>query len=375
MRARKAKGSIVYNKSRATWNYLFFEAGIRKSRRLGTLAELPTKQDAERKAEVIKREIRLIDRRSVPTVKQMVEGYRAERMPKRWDTRRSYESWLTNHILPRWGDNLIIELKARPVEQWITSLDLAPRSKGSIRALIHAIWDYAMWSESIPVQANPAKLVEIENVSKRQTKAKSLTMAEFQAFVRRLDEPFRTIAYVSVCFGLRISECLALKWEDINWSGSLSIRRSIVRQMVGDPKTSESAKPMPVDPQMLDVLRDWKGRTEFSGDSDWVFASPGALGRLPWSADSVNDAYQKASTLAGIGHVSTHSMRHTYRSWLQAVETPVAIQQKLMRHADIRTTMNTYGEIVTDDMAKAHAKVVRQALGTDFRVISQSASC
>jgi integrase len=55
-------------------------------------------------------------------------------------------------------------------------------------------------------------------------------------------------------------------------------------------------------------------------------------------------------------------MRHTYRSWLDAVGTTIAVQQKLMRHADIRTTMNTYGDVVTDQEAVAHKKVVEMAL-------------
>jgi hypothetical protein len=33
-----------------------------------------------------------------------------------------------------------------------------------------------------------------------------------------------------------------------------------------------------------------------------------------------------------------------------------------MRHADIRTTMNTYGDAVTADMAEAHGKIVGLAL-------------
>jgi len=44
------------------------------------------------------------------------------------------------------------------------------------------------------------------------------------------------------------------------------------------------------------------------------------------------------------------------------VGTPVAVQQKLMRHADIRTTMNIYGDVVTDEMQQAHSKVVGLAL-------------
>ena len=56
------------------------------------------------------------------------------------------------------------------------------------------------------------------------------------------------------------------------------------------------------------------------------------------------------------------SLRHTYRSWLDSVGTPVGVQQRLMRHADIRTTMNIYGDAVTEDMRSAHEKIVRLAM-------------
>jgi integrase len=72
--------------------------------------------------------------------------------------------------------------------------------------------------------------------------------------------------------------------------------------------------------------------------------------------------YQKAADKAGIGKVGTHSLRHTYRSWLDSVGTPIGVQQKLMRHSDIRTTMNVYGDAATDDMRSAHEKVVRLAM-------------
>jgi integrase len=72
--------------------------------------------------------------------------------------------------------------------------------------------------------------------------------------------------------------------------------------------------------------------------------------------------YQKAGAKAGIGGLGTHSLRHTYRSWLDAVGTPIAVQQKLMRHSDIRTTMNVYGDVVTDEMAHAASKVAGLAL-------------
>ena len=63
----------------------------------------------------------------------------------------------------------------------------------------------------------------------------------------------------------------------------------------------------------------------------------------------------------GIGHIGSHSFRHTHRSWLDAVETPIAVQQKMMRHTDIRTTMNIYGDVVTDEMSTAGIKVAQLA--------------
>jgi len=60
----------------------------------------------------------------------------------------------------------------------------------------------------------------------------------------------------------------------------------------------------------------------------------------------------------------------SYRSWLDAVGTTVAVQQKLMRHADIRTIMNIYGDVVTDEMAEAGSKVARLALNGTCMALS-----
>jgi len=73
----------------------------------------------------------------------------------------------------------------------------------------------------------------------------------------------------------------------------------------------------------------------------------------PWYWFCFNDAAIKA----GVGALGTHTLRHTYRSWMDSVGTPIAVQQKLMRHSDIRTTMNVYGDVVDDRMKEAHSKV------------------
>lgn len=118
--------------------------------------------------------------------------------------------------------------------------------------------------------------------------------------------------------------------------------------------------PLPV--KILNVLRTWRQQKQFAADEDWIFARPLKLGRLPYSYTGVWRELQRAAGNAGIGHLGTHSFRHAYRSWLDAVGTSIAVQQKLMRHADIRTTMNIYGAVVTDGMDMAGSKVAALAL-------------
>jgi integrase len=250
------------------------------------------------------------------------------------------------------------------VELWLESLPLAPKSKVHIRGTLSILWDFAMWRGDVPTQRNPMNLVTIKGATKRKRKPRSLTVAQFQQFVSYLEEPFRTMALLCVSFGLRISEALALKWGDVDWLNSrLKVERGIVCQIVDDVKTPESQQDLHVAPEILDVLKLWKQTTQFSANEDWIFASPVQIGRLPWSYDQVWRVYQKAAKKAGLGGLGTHVLRHTYRSWLDAVGTPIAVQQKLMRHTDIRTTMNVYGDVVTDEMQQAHAKVVGMALG------------
>ena len=367
MRQRNRSGSVVLDKRIKTWNFFFWENGKRRSKKIGTMSQFPTKASAWRAAkplrDAVENQTQVNPRLTPPSISTLVEQYRREKMPQRYSTRRSYDAWLRNHVIPKWGQCEITDVQARPAELWLESLELTPRSRAAVRGLLRILWDFAMWRGDVPTQRNPMELVTIRGASKRTSKPRSLTVEEFQRFIVHLGEPFHTIALVCVCFGLRISEALALKWGDVDWlNRKLSVERGIVRQHVDDVKTETSHKAITISQTMLEALKTWKQTTQFSAQRDWIFASPAQLGHLPWAADSVNDAYNKAASAAGIGHVSTHSMRHTYRSWLDAVGTPIAVQQKLMRHADIRTTMNTYGDVVTDEMASAASKVAGLAL-------------
>ena len=363
--ARHKTGSVVFDKRRKTWNFLWWKDGKRRSKAIGTVRQYPSKASAWTAAKALQDSLEKPGKvgSKTPTVKTLVEQYRVEKMPRRVMTRQGYNTWLDGYIIPTWGDRTIQELEARPVDLWLQSLALAPKSKVHIRGLVRVLWDFAMWRGDVPVQRNPMELVDIKGATKRTRQPRSLTVEEFQQLVEQLEEPFRTIAVVCLCFGLRISECLALKWSDVDWLNcTLRVERGIVHQVVDDVKTPESQRSMHIENEMLDVLKRWREASQFSGSEDWMFASPVQIGRLPFSYAGIWRALRRAAVRAGTGHLSSHAFRHTYRSWLDSVGTPVGVQQRLMRHADIRTTMNVYGAAVTADMRQAQERVVRLAL-------------
>lgn len=363
-RARHKQGSVVFDDRRKVWNYLYCDNGVRRTKTVGSLSAFRTKAAAWRAVESIRQTLmKPVPTSSVPTVKELSQRYISEKLPLRSETARVYCSWLNNHVLPQWGDALITDIQPRPVELWLRQLRLSPKSKSHVRNMLRLLMDFAMWSRAIEISRNPIDLVVVKGATYRTRKPRSLTVEEFQKLKAELKEPFYIMALISVCLGLRVSEVLALRWRDVDWLNSrLNIERGIVRQIVDDVKTESSRKSLSIDKELIEVLQLWKQNTQFGLDDDWVFASPLKWGRLPYSYTGFWRELQRAAKLAGLGHLGTHAFRHTFRSWLDAVGTPIAVQQKLMRHSDIRTTMNIYGDVVTDQMGQAHSKVVDLAL-------------
>ena len=63
----------------------------------------------------------------------------------------------------------------------------------------------------------------------------------------------------------------------------------------------------------------------------------------------------------GVPRLGWHTFRHTFRSWLDSVGTAVGVQQKMMRHADVATTMNVYGKAMMQSKLEAHRKLLEYA--------------
>jgi integrase len=227
------------------------------------------------------------------------------------------------------------------------------------------IFNCAMRWGFIELGTNPVRLVRVKGVSRRQKEPRILNPGEIQALIANLQDPCRTAVIVALGTGLRCSELFALKWEDIHWEElSLSVRRAIVDGVVGDVKTKYSESRLPLDPALAETLFNWKRKSLFGKDSDWLFASAHKAGELPLRSDRMLAKQVKpAAAAAQIGtEIGWHTFRHTYSSMLRQTGVDVKVQQELLRHADAGTTLNLYTQAVSEQKRSAHSGVVRMVL-------------
>ena len=169
---------------------------------------------------------------------------------------------------------------------------------------------------------------------------------------------------LAACLGLRTSEILGLCWGDFDWLRSeVSIQRGVVEGYTDDTKTLASKRKLPLDAAVLSALENWKLQTQFPADSNYVFASPVMLGSKPLNSNSAQrDKLRPAAIRAGLSPLGWHSLRHSYRTWLDEVGAPVSVQKELMRHSTIAMTMDGYGRGVASANRDANSRLVGKLL-------------
>ncbi|MGA7155307.1 MAG: site-specific integrase [Acidobacteriaceae bacterium] len=308
----------------------------------------------------------------------------------------------------KWGATRVTRMKPLQVQEWLKKMDVAPKTKGHIKAIMHRLYEKAMLWEMVEWQRNPMQLVEVKGISKRKKKPIVLTVEQYYQILALITEPYRTMVVVAQCTGLRAEEVLALEWQDIDFENlSVKVVRAVTHGRVKDVKTEYSEDELPLDPDFASILLNWKLQSERKAQNEGkthpgglklLFPSP-STGRQFHAAPIQQDyirpagwclvACPKCGAAPGVWCVSDgltpngkrlpihkerreaagkykgvgwHTFRHTYRSWLDDTGAPVGVQQKLMRHAQVSTTMNIYGNALMDAKREANSKVVRKAL-------------
>lgn len=347
---------------------------------LGDNKSLPTETAARRKAAEMAPTIN--DEIVACTFGQLAAKYRTEALPEREHVASAYKSNL-KHLEKRWATvTLTAMLKDLVViEDWISNLKTARRkdgpleplskkSKQHIKALLHRMINMAMKWGYLPISENPIGLVEITCVGPQPKKRRKVPLApkQYHTLVEdgELPQMVRVMIMLAYTLGMRVSEILALRWEDIDFHElTLNVERSSVGKRVYATKTEASNAGMPMHAYVAGVLMTWK--EQCSGPdgallTSWCFESP-ITGR-PYHRDSLQKDYLvEAGKRHKIENLGWHSFRHSNRATMRSLGIEGETQMLMMRHSDLSTTMS-YG-VDGDNMdvkRPAHDKVVEAIL-------------
>jgi len=128
---------------------------------------------------------------------------------------------VNDFLLPRWGKRIPVGLKPLEVEEWLkalhTELEFSNPTCAKVRAVMACVYKHAQRHGLIPrtEDANPMKLVRCKTTSDYEP----IILTPQQAFALVSSFPLleRTLTLLAAATGLRISECLGLQWQDLDF--------------------------------------------------------------------------------------------------------------------------------------------------------------
>jgi integrase len=287
-------------------------------------------------------------------------------------TQDRYKGVINNYLQPAFGKLALRDLTPMTIDRYFAGLgdsELSHESLDKIRDVLASILKRAI-RHGLLVK-NPMEGVELPRAKHgRVTQKPVISYEQCEQLLARIPEPYATMIYVAIWTGLRVSELIGLRWEDVH-TDSLTIDERCCRGDWGAPKSSASNATIGVDAEVIKRIQRLKSLTvkvkagratrrykvvKVDGPKDLVFQS--VRNGHPMRDNNILSRFIKPAARAiGLEFVNWKCLRTSRATWLvQAGANPKDVQG-LMRHSRISTTMDIYAQMVADSQRQAIAKV------------------
>lgn len=282
--------------------------------------------------------------------------------PKSVNTIPIIEHYVRDYLIVRWGEEIADDIKPLELQRWLKALHtdkgLAWTTIAKIRGIMLRIYKVGILHER--VTKNPVQHVATR--SKSNYKAIVINPQQTLVIIKAL--PFilhSTLVLTCAATALRASEILSLRWADILWNESrIRVSKRWAKGEDGETKTEASDGYVPLHPLLAENLRQWRQQTPYAKETDFVFPSMKAKGKLPlYSSTFVADHLRPAAVAAGVQiekgqRFGLHNLRHSLSNWLvnKAKVEPKTVQG-ILRHSKIQTTLDLYTQEDSDEARAA----------------------
>jgi len=172
----------------------------------------------------------------------------------------------------------------------------------------------------------------------------------------------KNIILLCLYTGLRIGEALALNYnEDIDLENKmLRINKTLTKDInkktiIGPAKTKNGKRNLEINELTEDIIKEAL-KAKIENKNQVLFCQEN---KKLYEDNTINSAFKRICKNAGINKpVNTHMLRHTFATRCIEAGVDLPVLQKLMGHANIETTINTYGDIYNYYKQKETQKVI-----------------
>ena len=350
---------------------------VRRSEILGTIADLPTRRDAELVLSDRLRRLNSADYhpRSCCSFRSFVQEWEEQTYPTlKYATQEHYKYVVKIHLLPAFGDvqlrlitresiQKVLVGKLREGLSWST-VRHCRTTLGTILGTAE-VWGY--------IEDNPVRKTRLPRRGLQPEKT-ILTPEQLGSLLEKLLEPSRSLVWLLVLTGLRIGELLALRWQDVDLqTGFLRVSRTLYEGRFDEPKTRSSNRTVPLSAKGVEILA--SVRPKEPKLDDLVFCSK--RGTPLCRRNLRNRQLDPICEELKIPKIGWHSLRHSNATLLDAVGTPLGTVQKLLGHSSSDITRGTYIHALPAGAKEAVQKVEDLLTGpkrTQIEEISKLAS-
>ncbi len=168
---------------------------------------------------------------------------------------------------------------------------------------------------------------------------------------------FRLLAYT----GIRVGECLALKWSDIDFKNqSISIARRILHHNfnvrfyeLDTPKTNSSIRVIPIDKKMVSTLKElqtyqgwFKAQHDDYNELNFVFVCYNRKGDTKGYPPTRMHVHRRIARIARMAEINQkitpHTFRHTHTSLMAEAGVDLVTIMERLGHKNDSITRDIY---------------------------------
>jgi integrase len=270
-----------------------------------------------------------------------------------------YTMTCRRHIIPTLGNLKLSEVRPALIQKLLAN-KLQSSSGARTVEMIHAVLHRAL-NQAVKLEIlarNPVDATTPPKVEAKEMKFYDEHQVGQLLFGARGNKN-EALYHLALATGLRLSELLGLKWEDLDWQKKkLNVRRQLKRKFKkGDyfaqPKTQNGRRTIVLGTVTLTKLREHRDRQNelriFAGnrwqENDLIFLTP--IG-TPKNQSNLYREFKEFIMDAGLPEIRFHDLRHTAASLLLNHGVAPVIVSRRLGHYKVSMTLDIYDHLMPE---------------------------